>query len=95
MLKIDGELTIYQAQDYKTYLAENFDVNLSLEIDLAEVDEIDSCGLQLLLTLCKQLTSNNQTTNIIASSDAAMEALTSCQLMTNTTFFDTGPQYES
>ena len=46
---IDGEITIYNAATLKDQLASVLDDPRQLEIDLANVSEIDSAGVQLLM----------------------------------------------
>ncbi len=48
-LRMSGELTIYQAVAAKDALLEALAFSPSLQIDLAEVSEIDTAGVQLLL----------------------------------------------
>jgi len=90
MLSIDGELTIYTASEYKKYLVEHFTSEHTLEVDLKDIEEIDTCGLQLLAAMCKQLSDNGNEINIVATSDIAKEALETSRLMTNMTFITEG-----
>jgi len=91
VLSIDGELTIYTAAEYKKYLVENFTSEKTLEIDLKGVEEIDTCGLQLLAAMSKQLSDSGNEINIIATSDVAKDALETSRLMTDMTFIIGGP----
>jgi len=86
LLSIEGELTIYTAAEYKKYLIENFEVDKELEVDLEGVDEIDSCGLQLLAAISKQLSNNGSEIKIIATSDVARDALETSRLLSGTQF---------
>ena len=92
LLSIDGELTIYTAAEYKKYLVENFSSEQSLEVDLAGIEEIDTCGLQLLAAMSKELSDNGNEINIIASSDTAKDALETSRLMTDMTFSTKGAE---
>jgi len=94
-LSIDGELTIYTASEYKKYLVKKFNSEKILEVDLKGVEEIDTCGLQLLASMCKQLSDNGSELKIIAASDVANEALETSRLMTDMTFIDEGNTHES
>lgn len=52
MQRLDGELTIYRAAELKTELLQALDThNEGLELDLAEVSELDIAGLQVLMLL--------------------------------------------
>lgn len=46
---IDGEMTIYTAAALKQTLVSKLESNSELTIDLSQISEIDSAGLQLLL----------------------------------------------
>jgi anti-sigma B factor antagonist len=48
-LRIDGEMTIYRAAELKGVLLQALRAPRPLEIDLAEVTDIDSAGVQLLM----------------------------------------------
>ncbi len=90
LLSIDGELTIYTATEYKKYLVENFTSEKTLEVDLKGVEEIDTCGLQLLAAMSKQLSADGNEINIIATSDIAKDALETSRLMTGMSFITDG-----
>jgi len=90
LLSIDGELTIYTAAEYKKYLVENFTSDHALDVDLEGVEEIDTCGLQLLAAMSKQLSDDGNEINIIATSDVAKDALETSRLMTDMTFNSEG-----
>ena len=48
-LKIEGELTIYVAAELKEKIGALLGSGAAIQIDLSQVGEIDSAGLQLLL----------------------------------------------
>lgn len=52
-LAIQGELSIYRADELKHALIEPLRQGVRLVVDLAKVTELDTCGLQLLM-LAKQ-----------------------------------------
>ncbi len=94
LLSIEGELTIYTAAEYKKYLVKNFITDKELEVDLEGVDEIDTCGLQLLAAMSKQLSDNGSEIKIIATSDVAKDALETSRLMNGMKFITEGENYE-
>jgi ABC-type transporter Mla MlaB component len=53
-ISIVGGMTIFQAAQLKTMLIESLNDVSCLEVDLAEVSEIDTTGLQLLMALKHQ-----------------------------------------
>ena len=48
-LRIDGECSIYRADELKAALTEPLQVGVRLVVDLSSVSELDTCGLQLLM----------------------------------------------
>jgi len=52
-LAIQGELSIYRADELKHALIEPLQPDVRLVVDLTKVTEFDTCGLQLLM-LAKQ-----------------------------------------
>lgn len=71
-----GELTIYQAQEEHGLLRSAWTPDLRrLSIDLGEVTEIDSAGVQLLLSLRHQILKQGGSLRVLAWSDAAQRVL--------------------
>ncbi|MGI9134220.1 MAG: STAS domain-containing protein [Rhodoferax sp.] len=48
-LRLEGELSIYRADELKHALIEPLQSGVRLVVDLAAVTELDTCGLQLLM----------------------------------------------
>ena len=94
-LTIDGELTIYKAQEYTEYLVDNFTGENDLDIKLEGIDEIDTCGLQIIAAIGKQLSNNGKSLKIIATSNAVKEALETSQMMTDMMFISGSVAHES
>ncbi len=86
-LYIDGELTIYTAQEYAQSIISAFNTtsaaNKNLELDMSNVEEIDTSGLQILAAMAKELTNNGCEMQIISASDVVKEALETSQILTN------------
>ncbi len=95
LLSIDGELTIYKAKEYRDYLADNFNADKVLEVDLEGIEEIDTSGLQLLAAMRKQLSDSGNEIIITAASEQAKDALETSRLMTDMKFITDGAQHES
>ena len=53
---IDEDLTIYEIEQIKKGLSDDIDIYENFELDLSNVNEIDSAGIQLLLALKHALT---------------------------------------
>jgi anti-sigma B factor antagonist len=74
-LAIDGELTIYSAAKYKGELLEALANHEELELDLSEVGEMDSAGLQLLLILKQEAQAMERQLRLTNHSQAVYEIL--------------------
>jgi len=79
VLSIDGELTIYTVTQAKQILLEDHENFTSpVALDLRNVSEIDTAGLQLLLFVQKHLSSLNKKLHLTKSNehvDALLENL--------------------
>jgi len=88
-LVVEGELTIYTAAETKEKIATFLRGEQPLEIDLSQVGEIDTAGLQLLL-LARREAAAQQKVLIFAEPSAAVQ---SCwQLCNFDAAFITAPQ---
>ena len=54
-IKIDGGLSIYEVAAYRNQLVENCDSATSATVELSDEVELDTAGIQLLISLQKQL----------------------------------------
>jgi anti-anti-sigma factor len=79
-LSIEGELTIYTAADTKGKLVAAFESKQPVEIDLSQVDEIDSAGLQLLILAKREAARNERPLTLVNHSQAVVECLDMCNL---------------
>ena len=73
-LRIEGELTIYQAAELKPLLAAALQQGDVLEIDLSAIGEIDTAGIQLLIAAKKSAQAAGKQLRLVAHSDAVVEA---------------------
>lgn len=95
-MRIDGELTIYSVLSYKKSLARRkFATDKILELDLADVEEIDASGLQFLLALNKKLSANGSGMNIVRASDTVVDSLETCEFEAEMQFEPEGGAHES
>ncbi|MFT3931949.1 MAG: STAS domain-containing protein [Spongiibacteraceae bacterium] len=79
---VEGELTIYTAAEMK----EKFGGLLNseaIEIDLAQVSEIDTAGLQLLLLLQRECAKTNKSLVFSNPSEAVLSCWNMCNLKEN------------
>ena len=72
---LDSEMTIYNAGDLKQKLFDALLQAPALEIDLSQVREIDTAGIQLLMMVKRESQSRGRSLAIVAHSPAVREAL--------------------
>ena len=81
---VEGEMTIYTAATTKERLMPLLDECTELEIDLSQVSEMDTSGLQLLILAKRQCMSRNGNLRMVGHSPAVLEVLDLCNM---TAFF--------
>jgi anti-anti-sigma factor len=74
-LDIQGELTVFTAAERKTQLLAFLKSSDELEINLADVSEIDTAGLQLLILIKREAAQVNKTLSFVMHSQAVLEIL--------------------
>lgn len=74
-LKPEGEMTVYNAASMKTSLMQALHNCKEMEIDLAEVSEMDSAGFQLLLLAKREAGNLNKPLRLMNHSEAALEVI--------------------
>ena len=79
-MEIKGELNIFTAAELRLQLLEALAGNPDLEVDLSQVNEIDSAGLQLMLAAKREAAVRKQTLQFTGHSPAVFEALELCRL---------------
>jgi anti-sigma B factor antagonist len=79
-LVLEGALTIYRAQELKAQLLAALREDPELRLDLSQVTELDSSGLQLLYLAKREAARANRALRIVAHSDAVREVLDLCNL---------------
>jgi anti-anti-sigma factor len=73
MLHIDGEMTIYRALELCTTLKAAFEGGGDLELDLAGVTELDSAGVQLLMSAKRTAQAAQRELRLVGHSPAVLE----------------------
>lgn len=68
-----GELTIYHAADLKPALLGALDQGDDIEIDLADVCELDSSGVQLLMLMKREAAAAGKSLSLSGHSPAVLE----------------------
>lgn len=74
-LILDGPLNIYTAQELKVRLLAAVQAHPALQLDLSQVSELDSAGLQLLYLAKREANRAGHTLSIVGHSDAVREVL--------------------
>lgn len=72
---IAGELTIYTAANEKQALQEALDSTEELEVNLSQVSEMDSAGLQVLIVLKQEAARRKKRLHYSMHSKAVLEIL--------------------
>jgi len=83
VLAIEGELTIYRAAEWrKTLIAALAGLadGASLELNLAEVSELDSAGVQLLMAARKTAQASQRELRLVGHSPAVLEVFETLDL---------------
>ena len=71
----EGSMNIYAATQQKSVLLEALQKHRHLEIDLSEVDEMDTAGLQLLLLLRRTAAQTGKSISLVAHSPASLDVI--------------------
>ncbi|WP_028995923.1 STAS domain-containing protein [Azonexus hydrophilus] len=79
-LVIVEDMTIYNALDQKNQLVAALDAADGLELDLSQVAEIDSAGLQLLILAKREAARLDKQMSIVAHSPVVRQTLDFCNL---------------
>ncbi|MDM5177573.1 STAS domain-containing protein [Massilia sp. DJPM01] len=74
VLRLEPELTIYSAARVKQTLLDALQARTDLTLDLADVCEIDSAGVQLLLAAARQAQAGGAALRLAGHSAAVQEA---------------------
>ena len=79
-LSLTEDLTIYHALEQKHMLLDALGSTDELELDLMQVGEIDTAGLQLLILLKKEAQRTGKRLSIVAHSQSVRAVIDFCNL---------------
>lgn len=79
-LAITEDLTIYHALDLKQVLLDALATTNELELNLSQVSEMDTAGLQLLILLKKEALRAGKQVRIVAHSQAVSSVIDFCNM---------------
>ena len=68
-------MTIYRAVELKEMLLKALNETGELEVDLSDVGELDTAGLQVLIVAKKQAAAQNKSLHLIGHSPAVLEVI--------------------
>lgn len=74
-IALDQDLTIYNGASVKMQLLEALEANELLELDLSQVAEIDTAGIQLLVLAKRESLRHKRSLRIVAHSPAVRDAI--------------------
>jgi anti-anti-sigma factor len=74
-IRVEGDMTIYTALDLKQELVPCLAKAEQLDLDLSQVNEMDTAGLQLLILLKRETAKRGTRLNITGHSNAATEVI--------------------
>lgn len=77
---IEGELTIYRAAELKDIIFSQINSADLVEIDLSHVTELDSAGLQLLLSAKLEAMIRDKQLHFVGHSKPVLEVIDLCDL---------------
>ncbi|MGB4467888.1 MAG: STAS domain-containing protein [Azovibrio sp.] len=79
-ITLQEDLTIYHAQEQKMLLLETLAQADAVELDLSQVSEMDTAGLQLLILLKREAQKAGKKATIAAHSQAVRSVIDFCNL---------------
>jgi anti-sigma B factor antagonist len=80
LLQIEGDMTIYTAAEIKAELLAYIAQPCEREIDLSEVSEMDSAGLQILILAKREAERHGTSLRLSGHSRAVLDVLDMCNL---------------
>lgn len=74
-IQAEGSMTIYEAAQLKPLLLEALQKHQHIEVDLSEVNEMDTAGMQLLLLLKRTAGRTRKSVSLVAHSPATLDVI--------------------
>jgi anti-sigma B factor antagonist len=75
-----GDLNIFNAAEQRQRLLDAFDSGSEVEVDLSQVSEMDSAGMQLMIAAKREAALRNKPLRLSGHSPAVFEILELCDL---------------
>lgn len=77
---INGELSIFTAAQLRQQLLDALDTGKDVEVDLSEVNEMDSAGMQIMVAAKREANNRNKQLRFVGHSPAVFDVLELCNL---------------
>jgi anti-sigma B factor antagonist len=82
ILTIENDLTIFTVTEKKTSLLAFLESGSDLEVDLSQVEEIDTAGLQLLILIKREAAKAGKSLRFVMHSKSVLEIIELANLTT-------------
>jgi len=82
-LKIEGSLSVYEVAELREKILAYLEKNKDMILDLEEVTECDTAGIQLLYSARKIAEEEGKTFTVTSASDPVFEAITRIGLVSS------------
>ena len=79
-VRIKGELSIFTAATLRQQLLDALETQPEVEVDLSEVSEMDSAGMQLMVAAKREAANRNKPLRFTGHSAAVFDVLELCDL---------------
>lgn len=79
-MRIESDLTIYTVAEWKEALLRALERSPELAVDLSDVSELDTAGLQLLLLASREARQTGKTLTWVAPSNAVSQVVALCNV---------------
>lgn len=81
LMALSGEITIATARATQPQLVAALSAGVDIEVDVSEVSEIDSAGLQLLIAAKHEAAAQHKTLRLVGHSTVVLDLLDRCDLV--------------
>lgn len=81
LVTLSGEITIATVRDTQPQLVAALSAEMDIEVDVLQVSEIDSAGLQLLIAAKHEAVAQRKTLRLVGHSQAVLDMLDRCDLV--------------
>lgn len=80
-IRVEQEMTIYTAAEMKAQLMKMLEISAEIEMDLSQVSELDTAGLQLLTLAKRECLARKGNLHLSNHSPAVLDVLNLCNMI--------------